>query len=78
MFNRLGEVEIGDIIGFQAMSGQEMSFEIFEVSVIVPDDQIAFVQPQSESIITLYTCTPIREATHRLIVRARIIEGGLF
>jgi len=77
MFNRLGEVENGDIIGFQAMNGREMAFEVFEILVITPDNQIAFIQPKNESIITLYTCTPIREATHRLLIRARKIEGGL-
>jgi len=77
MFNRMGEVEIGDIIEFQAMSGEMFTFEVFEVLTINPDDQIAFIKPQNESIITLYTCTPIRVATHRLIVRARLIEGGL-
>lgn len=77
MFNRLGEIGNGDIVGFHAMNGQEMAFEVFEVAVITPDNQIAFIQPQDESIITLYTCTPIREATHRLIIRARKIEGGL-
>ena len=77
MFNRMGEVENSDIIEFQAMSGEVFTFEVFEVLTINPDDQIAFIQPQNESIITLYTCTPIRVATHRLIVRARLIEGGL-
>ena len=77
MFNRLGEVENGDIIGFQAMSGEIMTFEVFEILEITPDNQIAFIQPKNESIITLYTCTPIREATYRLLIRARKIEGGL-
>jgi len=76
MFNRLGEVGIGDTIQFHAMSGEIMVFEVFEVLEITPDNQIAFIQPQNESIITLYTCTPIRVATHRLLVRAIKIEGG--
>ena len=70
MFNRLDEVEIGDIIGFQSRIGVMMEFEVFEIIEINPDDQIAFIQPVNESIITLYTCTPVREATHRLLVRA--------
>ena len=81
MFNRLGELEIGDVIGYQARNGEFMRFVVFEIAVIVPDDQIAFVQPNSDSIITLYTCTPIRAATHRLLVRAQrvpIIEEGDF
>ena len=76
MFNRLGEVESGDIIEFQAMNGAVTTFEVFEIIVTIPGDQIAFIQPQDEAIITLYTCTPIREATHRLLIRARKIEGG--
>jgi len=75
MFNRLGEVENGDIIQFQAMNGIVMFFEVFEVLEITPDDQIAFIQPTNKSIITLYTCTPIREATYRLLVRAQKIGG---
>jgi sortase A len=70
MFNRLGEVDIGDLIQFQAMDGEVMTFKVFEILVVTPGNQIAFVQPQNESIITLYTCTPIRVATHRLLVRA--------
>jgi sortase A len=71
MFNRLGEVEVGDVIGFTALSGEEMTFEVFEISVIEPQDQIAFIQPTNNSIITLYTCTPIRVASHRLLIRAQ-------
>ena len=73
MFNRLDEVASGDMIEFQAMSGEIMVFEVFEILEIMPDDQIAFIQPQDESIITLYTCTPVRVATHRLLVRAKKI-----
>ena len=73
MFNRLGEMEIGDVIGYTSADGKSCLFEVFEITVIEPSDQIAFVQPADESIITLYTCTPIREATHRLLVRAEKI-----
>jgi len=73
MFNRLDELEIGDIVQYQARSGEKMKFEVFEIAIIEPHDQIAFLQPVNDSIITLYTCTPIRTATHRLIVRAQRI-----
>jgi len=73
MFNRLDEIEIGDIIAYQARNGEVMRFEVFEIIEISPDDQIAFIQPEDDSIITLYTCTPVRVASHRLLVRARKI-----
>ena len=73
MFNRLGELDIGDLILYQARNGELMEFIVFEVAVIEPHDQVAFLQPVNDSIITLYTCTPIRTATHRLIIRAQRI-----
>ena len=73
MFNRLGELDIGDIVLYQARNGELMEFVVFEVAVIEPHDQIAFLQPVNDSIITLYTCTPIRIASHRLIIRAQRI-----
>jgi len=71
-FNRLGEVEYGDIILFTSTDGVQMSFTVDEILVIEPDDQTAFEQPLDKAQITLYTCTPIREATHRLLVRASL------
>lgn len=73
-FNRLGEMEPGDIISYTPKGGEAMTFEVFEITEILPGDQIAFIQPEDEAIITLYTCTPIKVASHRLLVRAaRII-----
>ena len=74
MFNRLGELQRGDLMHFTDPNGNEAVFEIFEIAVIAPEDQIAFVQPTASSIITLYTCTPIDTATHRLIVRGERIN----
>jgi len=71
MFNRLEEMELGNIIEFQALNGVVMAFEVFEILEIFPCDQIAFIQPPDKSIITLYTCTP--GATHRLLIRAKKI-----
>lgn len=74
MFNRLGELEIGDIIHYQNKYGDQMYFEVFEIAVIEIGNQITFVQPINTSIITLYTCTPIRIASHRLIIRAQLLS----
>ena len=70
MFNRLGEVEVGDILGFHAVTGEYMEFVVFELAVIDPYDQIAFIQPPNNSIITLFTCTPMGTSDFRLLVRA--------
>lgn len=69
-FNRLGEVETGDIIRYTGKSGEVFTYEVYEILVLSPDDPAIFEQPEDKEILTLYTCHPIREATHRLIVRA--------
>ena len=75
-FNRLGEIEVGDEIGYQPKDGGAMRFRVYEILEIIPGDQAAFEQPADKSIITLLTCTPIRTATHRLLVRAELILEG--
>jgi LPXTG-site transpeptidase (sortase) family protein len=69
-FNRLGELELGDMIGFQSVEGEVMTFMVYEILVVEPGDQTAFGQPGNRAVLTLYTCTPIRIATHRLLVLA--------
>ncbi len=73
-FNRLGEVSAGDFIRYEDKSGAAFTYEVFETLVIEPGDQAAFTQPEGERLLTLYTCTPIRKATHRLLVRARLVD----
>ena len=72
-FNRLGEVEVGDEVGYISKNGEAMRFRVFEILEVLPGDQAAFEQPTDKAIITLLTCTPIRTATHRLLVRAELI-----
>lgn len=69
-FNRLGEVAVGDTIQYDRVDGAHMEFTVYEILTIEPGDPVAFEQPDDSAILTLYTCTPIRTATHRLLVRA--------
>lgn len=74
-FNRLGELETGDIIGYTGADGEEMTFTVSEILTVEPGDPATFADPApGVAQITLYTCTPIREATHRLLVRALRVE----
>lgn len=87
-FNRLGEVKEGDLIRYEDMSGVSFTYKVYETLDIVPGDPAAFEQPgrmgeqdaehptspDNDHILTLYTCTPIRTATHRLLVRARLVN----
>ncbi len=66
-FNRLDEVEPGDRVTVKNAHGT-FTYKITEVFVVEPED--TWVLNTAESgVITLITCTPVRVATHRLIVR---------
>jgi len=72
-FNRLGEVEYGDIVTFISTNGTEMNFVVDEILEVEINDQNVFNQPKDVRQITLYTCTPIGTATHRLLIRASLV-----
>ena len=74
-FNRLGELEAGDEIFYTAVDGTEMCFAVSEILTVLPDDPAVFdAPPEGASQLTLYTCTPVKVATHRLLVRALRVE----
>lgn len=74
-FNRLGELETGDEIRYATADGESITFLVSEILTIEPGDPATFAAPpEGVAQLTLYTCTPIREATHRLLVRALRVE----
>lgn len=74
-FNRMDELEVGDTIGYTSTSGEVMTFSVTEILTVEPGNPATFAEPAPGiAQITLYTCTPTREATHRLLVRALRVE----
>jgi sortase A len=74
MFNRLEEVEVGDIIKYTSVDGKVLNFKVYATTVIVPNDNSLFDYNDGQKKFTLLTCTPIKKATHRLLVQASLIE----
>jgi sortase A len=70
-FNRLDELQIGDIITITTKKSK-YTYTIYEKLVVLPENVSVLKSTKDESIITLITCTPVRVATHRLIVHARL------
>lgn len=70
-FNRLDELGIGDKITVTTVDG-EFTYEVYESKVVKPEET-SVLDNTKNSEITLVTCTPIRLATHRLIVKGRMI-----
>lgn len=68
-FNRLNEVRVGDMIYIDTEDAT-YSYEVSEIKVVEPED-VGILLSTDEEQLTLYTCTPIYIATHRLVVIAK-------
>lgn len=72
-FNRLDELSNGDTIKVKTKDGKQYTYEVFEKLVVLPEET-SVLMTTKDPIITLVTCTPIRKATHRLIVKGKLIQ----
>ncbi|MHC1721475.1 MAG: class D sortase [Clostridiaceae bacterium] len=69
-FNRLDELKVGDEISIKTTKGT-FKYVVYDKFVVEPS-QVEVLKPTKDATLTLVTCTPIRVATHRLIVKARL------
>ncbi len=69
-FNRLDELAAGDSI-LVDRGGQAYTYTVTETFVVEPQE-IWVLDPSEDAQITLITCTPVRIATHRLIVKGTL------
>lgn len=70
-FNRLDELEKGDEIIIKTNFGT-FKYMIDEKFTVEPT-QTEVLNQTENAILTLVTCTPVRAATHRLIIRASLL-----
>ncbi|MEF3306790.1 class D sortase [Paenibacillus sp. GYB003] len=71
LFNRLDEVAEGDEIVIRS-EGRKYVYTVFKRFVVEPDDVSVLNKIGDEKLLTLITCDPVVNATHRLIVQARM------
>lgn len=71
LFNRLNEVVIGDTITVKT-SDQIYNYEVYDISVVLPTDVSVLDGNNKDKILTLITCDPLVDPTHRLIVHAKL------
>lgn len=71
MFNRLDEVKIGDVIVVET-AGKKLEYTVFDTSIVEPTDVSVLYRNGVDSILTLITCDPIVNPTHRIIVHAKL------
>jgi sortase A len=68
-FNRLPEVEVGDTIRV-VTKDKKLTYRIIDEMIVLPDDLSVLKKDASESTLTLITCHPMKNPTHRYIVKA--------
>ncbi|CAG9610773.1 class D sortase [Pseudoneobacillus rhizosphaerae] len=71
MFNRLAEIHSGDEIVIETKEGL-FRYVVFDKFIVKPTDISVLKNSENEKIITLITCHPLKNPTHRLIIKARL------
>ncbi|OBZ10394.1 class C sortase [Bacillus sp. FJAT-27264] len=71
LFNRLNEVTIGDTITVKT-NAEELDYKVYDISVVDPTDVSVLNGNNKDKILTLITCEPLVNPTHRLIVHAKL------
>lgn len=75
LFNRLDEVKQGQEVKV-ATRDETFTYRVTETFLVLPTDLSVLEQPTDKSTVTLITCHPIKDPTHRLIVQAELVEDG--
>lgn len=73
MFNRLNELAPGHLIEI-TVKKDTFTYRVTETLVVNPEDTWVLKSDKSKNEITLVTCTPVRTATQRLIIKGELIK----
>ncbi|MBB3108904.1 sortase A [Paenibacillus phyllosphaerae] len=72
-FNRLDEVEIGDTIQVSITDSKTYTYIVTSKQVVRPTQVDILESNGKDSEITLITCHPMKNPTHRLIVKGKLV-----
>lgn len=70
MFTDLTELKKGDQFYIHVL-GKILAYEVDDISVVLPEDTRKLSIVEGKDYVTLLTCTPYGENTHRLLVRGK-------
>ncbi len=74
LFSDLDAMEVGDVF-FLTILDQTLTYQVDQITVIVPEDSSELVLFPGKDYCTLMTCTPYGINTHRLLVRGVRVEN---
>jgi len=67
LFTDLDQLEAGDVFFIEVLNNK-LTYQVYDVEVVLPDEVESLNIQQGEDLITLITCTPYGSNTHRLYV----------
>jgi sortase A len=73
LFNRLDELEVGDLVEI-LQKDITYSYEVFEKLMVTAEDTWVLLPQEEEKLLTLITCDYSSKPYPRLIVRAKLLE----
>ncbi|WP_232729971.1 class D sortase [Paenibacillus phocaensis] len=72
LFHSLNEVKLGDSIEISTDT-QRLVYEVYEILIVEPTE-VSVLEPKGDdAILTLITCDPLKNPTHRLILHAKLL-----
>ncbi len=74
MFSEIDQLQVGDQFIIHVL-GEKLYYEIYNITVVFPNETKLLKIQENEDICTLITCTPHGANTHRLLVQGRRIES---
>lgn len=72
MFNRLGEVKVGDNINLET-NNISYEYQVTKIEIVKPEDLSVLSQDKSVAEVTLITCHPIYSSKYRLIIKGQLV-----
>lgn len=74
LFTSLDKLVVGDTFTLRTLD-ETLSYEVDEISVVLPEETEKLQIVPGEDLCTLMTCTPYGVNTHRLLVRGHRVEN---
>lgn len=72
-FNRLNELEKGDIFIFETAE-ETFRFQVFAIEIVNPEEVEVLEPQEGMAMLSLVTCYPENSNKYRLVVQAKLIE----
>lgn len=73
-FYRAHELEIGDLVYLENY-WEVLTYKVVEIKTILPSDRDSILIQPGRDLLTLFTCTPYRVNSHRLLVICERIQN---